>query len=494
MFTVLLVEDEPAAMRYLRSVIERRCSEFSVVATATNGREALDRARQAKPDLIITDVKMPVMDGIDFVAGMKESNPQTPVIIVSGYQEFEYVRRALNTGVVDYVLKPVAPRRLVEVLERMRSTLQKNSDERTLAVVRAMVENRAGSPAAEGEIESELHLAILRCGGPPSRIPAEKETVGEERCTDGVCRIHGRDGREVLFVAPSRRISREDFVRLCSEEAVGPSGHYRTLLFAPREVAGGRLGSEVVSLYRQLDRAITLGLTQTLEAPVAERRAAAIDAVVAGRLEHAVFNADLDALEAIVHEEVGGWQREGLPVVVVESAARSLLRVIQRSSPRSLDPAELDSRLEERLVGAVGFADFEESLRALGARAAGLDVGAKPNARTSSLFESMRSQVESSYAKNLTVRSLCATFRISPSYVSRLFRRQTGRSFSEYLRQCRIEAAQKLIRESPAMPLKNVSRCVGFKDPFYFSRVFRTVTGASPSEFARRQATLRKGS
>ncbi len=494
MFTVLLVEDEPAAMRYLRSVIERRCPEFAVVATATNGREALDRAREAKPDLVITDVKMPVMDGIDFVAGLKESNPQTPAIIVSGYQEFEYVRRALNTGVVDYVLKPVAPRRLVEVLDRMRPTLLKNSDGRTLALVRAMVEDRTGAPAGEGGIEMELHLAILRCGGPPSRIPADKEIGGEERCTEGVWRIHGRDGREVLFVAPSDRISREAFVRVCSEEAIGPSGLYRTLLFAPREVAGGRLGSEVVSLYRQLDRVIALGLTQTLEAPVAERRAALVDAVVAGRIEQAVFNADLDALEAIVHEEVRCWRREGLPVVVVESAARSLLHVIQRSSPRSIDPAELDSRLEELLVGAVDFADLEESLRALGARAAGLDLGAEQDAMASSLFESMRSHVESSYSRNLTVGSMCAAFRISPSYLSRLFRKQAGRSFNEYLRQCRIEAAQRLIRESPSMPLKNVSRCVGFKDPFYFSRVFRTVTGGSPSEFARRQATLRDNS
>lgn len=103
---ILLVEDEPAAGRYLRSVIELHHPDFSVVGIAEDGRDALEQVRRLDPDLVITDVKMPVMDGIEFVAELKKKFSDLPALIVSGYQEFEYARRALDTGVVDYLLKP----------------------------------------------------------------------------------------------------------------------------------------------------------------------------------------------------------------------------------------------------------------------------------------------------------------------------------------------------------------------------------------------------
>lgn len=495
MYKILLVEDEPAAQRYLRSLIERKCPDFSVAASAGDGVEALEQVRRTAPDLIVTDVKMPKMDGIDLVVALRELAPRTPVVIVSGYQEFDWVRRALNTGVVDYLLKPVAPRRLSDLLAGLRPALERNRDERALARARTAIER--GATAAEARAEPEgpqgqeggstarWHLALLRGGGPASRDSARAEIPEADSCLAGFCRLMGRDRRERLLLAPTERLARAAFLRLCAEEMGPPEGLYETLLVAPSEVPEAALGVEVRSLSRQLDRAIVLGLSQTIEAPVRERRAPPLGPVAAARIEHAVLESLPEALVAAIREPLGEWGRERLPSAAVEAGALRLLQLVERSSRSAIDPAEIEARLRELIFDAGDFEEFSDGFVDLALLAAGLGSSEPAEGGATSLFESMRSYVEAFYARSLTASVMCQTFRISPSYLGRLFRRHAGRSFNEFLRACRIEAAKRLIRESPTMAIKSVARYVGFHDPFYFSRVFRSETGVSPTEFGR---------
>ncbi|HUX21459.1 MAG TPA: AraC family transcriptional regulator, partial [Spirochaetia bacterium] len=145
------------------------------------------------------------------------------------------------------------------------------------------------------------------------------------------------------------------------------------------------------------------------------------------------------------------------------------------------------SSLEQMLARATSFQDFGSSLRKLSMEAAGLQGSGGEPTSPSSVFTAIRSYLESSYAQGHTVESIRTRFRISPSYLTKLFRAKTGHSFNEYLTLLRIDAAKRLLLESPEMPVKNVARYVGYKDPFYFSRVFRNVTGTSPTEFSKTQ-------
>ncbi|MCF7942912.1 MAG: response regulator, partial [Spirochaetia bacterium] len=95
MFSILLAEDEPAAARYLTRLISETAPDFSVTRTAGDGAAALDMIAEQVPDLVITDVKMLLMDGLELVSRLNTLYPDLPVIIVSGYQKFDYVRKAL---------------------------------------------------------------------------------------------------------------------------------------------------------------------------------------------------------------------------------------------------------------------------------------------------------------------------------------------------------------------------------------------------------------
>ena len=109
---VMIVEDEPASAEYIAAILARYVPEAEICCTAENGEDALVQMPTARPDVVVTDVAMPRMDGLALTAQLKKRWPQIRVIIVSGYQEFEYARAALRHGVADYLLKPVNPQEL----------------------------------------------------------------------------------------------------------------------------------------------------------------------------------------------------------------------------------------------------------------------------------------------------------------------------------------------------------------------------------------------
>lgn len=109
---VMIVEDEPASAEYIAAILARYVPEAEICCTAENGKDALAQMSAARPDVVVTDVAMPRMDGLALTAQLKKRWPHIHVIIVSGYQEFEYARAALRHGVADYLLKPVNPQEL----------------------------------------------------------------------------------------------------------------------------------------------------------------------------------------------------------------------------------------------------------------------------------------------------------------------------------------------------------------------------------------------
>lgn len=126
-FSVLVAEDEPLMRQYLQDKLSTIHASCTVTNTVKNGEMALDAVRAGKYDLLITDIKMPVMDGITLVSRLREQGSSMPVIILTGYDEFEYARASLRLGVTEYLLKPLNDAELHNVLEKLCSRLNSAS-------------------------------------------------------------------------------------------------------------------------------------------------------------------------------------------------------------------------------------------------------------------------------------------------------------------------------------------------------------------------------
>jgi len=483
MFNVVLVEDEPAALRYLQTLVERTCPELTVAATATDGQQGFEISRKLHPDLVITDVKMPIVDGIDMVRRLKEHLPDIPVIIVSGHEEFDFVRQALDTGVVDYLLKPVAAKKLHAVYETLRPRLELQRSARLLASVRALMENNSEAELVDDVAASSFFVAVARQGGLPSRFVAHQEPDAEQQTEVDFFRLRGRDSREFVLASFADRMTKSDFLARCEAEQKRAGETFSTIVYDIRKIDGINLGAAAATLYRELDQAITLGVTQTLCAPVERRHAHAMEQTLIARLEEASMSGRADLLEAAVNGETGRWEKDGLPMVEVYGIARRYLEQIRKAFHGGADELELDSRVEELLATAGSFEGFRRDFLRLAKTVAGFDDSRELEGDVPSYFETIRKYVESTFTDPLTIGSVCERFRISQSYLSKLFRKYAGKSFTEYLTECRINSAKRIIIENPSVPMKNVARYAGFKDQFYFSRVFRKMTGESPTTF-----------
>ncbi|MFC0524881.1 response regulator [Pontibacillus salicampi] len=134
MYRAIIVDDETLIKKSITAIVQKEFSDFSIVGQAKDGVEALQLCKKHAPHLIITDIRMPKMNGLHFIEKVRETNQHVKFIIISGYDEFEYAQRALRNGVVDFLLKPIKPSQLVTTMKKVRALLiaeQSTSDQRT---------------------------------------------------------------------------------------------------------------------------------------------------------------------------------------------------------------------------------------------------------------------------------------------------------------------------------------------------------------------------
>ena len=169
MIRTLLFDDEPLILRTMQAAIERCNSKYSIIGTAADGRSGLEMVERLRPDVVFTDIRMPVMDGLDLVEAMRQRGIHTLVVIVSGYSDFEYAQQAIALGVTDYLVKPWKAEQLGRVLARMEAEIDRRRHaamqilmQHAMLAVPSAEECASWTTLAEGQRFALLHL----CFGP----------------------------------------------------------------------------------------------------------------------------------------------------------------------------------------------------------------------------------------------------------------------------------------------------------------------------------------
>jgi AraC-like DNA-binding protein len=431
---------------------------------------------------------MPIMDGIELVTLLKTNYPDLPVIIISGYQEFEYARKALSTGVVDYLLKPIKPQRLSELLTQLVPKLNGLRENATLDRLRRALSG-ASEVLDQKSGREEFRGALFRYGGLPSRCYREPAEDTGRAIGPGLYKLGGRDGRESLFLGTVGLWTYQAFVERVSSLVESRTEKCRALVFNRDTLRLSTLASEVQKLSQDLDRLIVPGECRIHHGPVVLSPGEGWDPTVADRLEFAVQRGSKEDLERTVKELTKRWSLKRTALMVAESSLRSYLRLLIRSACSPPPIADLECRLDESISLVEDYDQLTDLAVELSILAAGLSHIPDRKRDIPAFFEEIRRWIADHYADRLNLDLVGERFHISPSYLSKLFRKYEKTSFGEFLTLRRIEAAQTLLLQSPTMPLKDVADRVGIGDPFYFSRLFKSVTGFPPSNFKLEWAT-----
>ena len=517
MYSVLLVDDERIILEGISAIMDWESCGTKLIGTARNGLDAKEIAEREQPDIIITDIRMPGMDGLQLVEAVKEIHPDTEFIMLSGFGDFEYARTAMRYGVKHYLTKPCNERAIAEALKATvaeldrrlsREAFIRQTEERLAQVLphareRMLQELVTNKTYGRADWERIVRLTGLPEGGGRVRLlvfEPEGEPEFEllfalknmaEELLGGLVLLGTADGRQVILllsgdmepdlIAAGVDAVLKTFARFYRREATaalsepGDAAEARRLYREAQECLAYRfyLGEGALITKREIESPGSAG--PEVEPPALDEE----------RLWLFVKSGHWEP----VREMLDGYFEALARMRPSAAEAKSVLIPLYIGCMRQGDPVQLDSRMK-----AIEAFDRLDTLQAMTAHVARAiqDVCEANYERHRSRHSEIVEKLKACVAEHLAnpQLSLHWTARevlfMNPDYLGKLFRQETGEKFSQYVTRLRIEKAIEMIREADDVKVYEIADRIGFGDnPQYFSQVFKRHTGFTPSEYKR---------
>ena len=511
MYDILVADDSAEIRKGLTLKLRWEDYGFRVAAEAADGAEALDVLRERRMPVLITDIRMPVMDGLELLRECSIRLPGTKTVVLSAFDDFPLVQTAMRKGARDYLLKPVIKEELIAALAALKRELDAEKE-------------RAIASLSKGELpDAEAASRILAYGladwafaERPVRFVAAEMRVPETRAAEGLPGTHPDS-----FNAAYRLLMNE----IASQwrglvEAFGDPERPDRTFFLVRGAPSDEEDPLVRFLADVRDKVVLylrVGLALGVGSPVrgyrawSEGLASSLIALSRSKPDHVsqtIFGDD--------REEADGLSRESLRrfALAVENAdedeALLALEEIAEAGKRSSVQAcsfflvQLGLRMDEiarkydlkeldplRLLWPYINSSWDcESIdkivrgfRELAVQAVAALKSAKGKGLEDTI-ETIRKFMQEHYGEELTLSALADRFHYNVAYLSDMFRRTTGSTFSECLLAIRMERASKLLLDTE-MKIVRVSELTGFSSPAYFSNVFKSYYGVGPNEYRK---------
>jgi two-component system response regulator YesN len=529
MYSVLLVDDEKLELDTLQYYFRTESINIHIAGTAKNGQDALIKIEQLKPDIILTDVRMPIMDGLELAKQVRERYPQIKLVFLSGFDEFAYIKAALMLEAVGYLLKPVDPIELQTVMNKVIAKFEAEQINATSAI--ALQENLLKKLLIESQEENQSKLI--------QQMNQIQPGFNESKWGFGLVSID--DYRLQLNETHDNESEQKSFALLRElKDLIGvghvflmKEGYYGILLPASALVNVSQLDEHYVleklemsfnTIHEKLGIAlnfpVTLGFSNRLseaaklhllfheanlaiesrfykgsghlityfkEDKVETDTAISLDnqAVFENLLLLHIDKVEMRLHSFLEHATTIKMKKEHL-IQLLTGLIDTIWVQLHKHQPDIL--AEIGSKNEAwRLLHQLDtissfqmhlsrlFREIDHYLR--------IKLLTDKNAR---LVSQVISILEVQYGEAWTVEDLAKKVFLSPSYLSGLFKERTGQTLIEYTTKIRMEKAAELLHD-PSLKVHEIARQVGYESTSYFCSIFQKHNSVSPNDFRKRR-------
>lgn len=538
MLKVFLVEDEMIIRNGVKNNIPWEQEGFTFVGEAGDGELAWPLIKQTKPDILITDIRMPFMDGLELSGLVRKELPDTKIIILSGYSEFDYAKQAINLGVANYLLKPISGEKLLEAVkqvadiireERAQALLveqyrQENQENIKIEKIRLFEQIVAGS-ATTREILDRGELLELDLAAPfytvlllklvdsgesmdsSAQVMEASEKVDEaimqkpeffavERGLEGLA-ILMKSEEELQAGVQLESLEKEIQEILAQYPEVSYFGGAGETVQRMRDIRRSYVGASKAFASRFfMEKNRFLTVEQISEQKPAGMKDMSLKSVDASKINRKLVE---DFLKSGLEEETKNFVEEYFRNIGRENYeslmfCHYLIVDMNLCASHFLESIGIDPSLLPAQCRDVGeFADSlqcEEGMIAYVTKLFTETIRLRDNSSRNKYLELITAAqkiiLENFQNNEFSMNQAAAMVNLSPGYFSTLFRQETGMSFVEYLTGIRLEKAKALLM-CTNMRSSEIAYEVGYKDAHYFSYIFKKVCGCTPKEYRARK-------
>lgn len=534
LYRIMLVDDEEEVRKAMIRKMDWERLGFTVVGDAENGEEALEKLEQLEPDVVMTDIRMPYMDGLTLTARIRDKYPSVKILIFSGYDDFEYAQQAIKLNVTEYILKPVNGEELAEILKRIRVSLDKEIEQRR--DIDTLRESYLGSLPILRELF--LNDLVRRTTDVSNVVPRLREygidILDARKWLAAVIHVEQMDqtGGQILsqhqeLIPISVKKLVEDHLKPYCRFAIFNSMDGITVVAAVDE---GNTQTGLINVFndickesrRVLEVVITIGVGHscgTLE-EISRSYQNAVDAlgyraivgggktiyindmepVSRGKLE-LDSKSESELISAIkfgTGESISGVIRTLISrmddvrvharqyQLYMLSIVNCLARLMQQ---HDLHPEEMfggQGSYEELLAGNRPREEFAAWVIPIACRMNEAMNRERDNTTRKAVLEAKEYIRENYSNPDLSVEMLCRYLHMSPAYFSTVFKKETGQTYVNYLTEVRLNKAVELLNTTEDKTYV-IAQKVGYQEQNYFSYVFKKQYGVSPTKYRRTQ-------
>lgn len=535
---VFLVEDEMVIRRGIKNSIDWEKEGYIFCGEASDGELAYPMIIKEKPDILITDIRMPFMDGLELCKLVKEELPNIKILILSGYDEFDYAKEAIRLGVTEYLLKPISSGKLLEALNGVSESIRREKEDKDLVrkYMEEMRENTehekqkffeqmiAGNLSMADALETWKKYEMNLSAGMYNLL-LFRFTLGEENRKSGellgeaeyaIKKLTERleyvfefqrdvEGWAFLLMADNEEQMSER-VKELSKDLEEIMKNYSTIAYF------GGIGQPVARLreleesFREAERALAARFTMELNRIISVediRMAQNVDTLddieitsfgeiekTRTMLEKFLNNGAEDEIDEFVDVYINELPEENLKSVLMRQYIIMDAYIVMMSFCEKIEgiEGEMQAQSEELKNSMKTIQTLEEIknyIRMLLKKIIGVRDTISGR-RYSDIIEIAKDQIRKTYMSDeISLNTIAAEVGMSPSYFSSIFSKEMGKTFVEYLTEIRMDRAKELLMCS-SMKTSEIGYEVGYKDPHYFSYIFKKTQNCTPKEFRAR--------
>ena len=478
---IMVVDDETPIREWIEYCLSDVGDGIEVVCTAQNGRDAYELFLQFRPSLVITDIKMPVMDGLELIRRIKVEASDTSFIILTCHEDFAYAREAIKLGAEDYLLKTeVTKERLADVVKKVAAKSKDMAINEAVYIKRQMY-LRAIADGVVTDISAEK---LLKSGMPPlngnyfaaaivNKSGNESVSIISEYETQITCVSY--DNNIIILIVKSER----------TPSTLLQINNIMKFAEAMKNSFGGTVGiSKVYDDVSQLGAAMHGALEQLAQGFY--KGAGSVNIEMLATKSHVDIDLQAETEELLRRVNILTSEQLATDVLslfdrICKSKFKDTKQVIasfERIVNRICEKNDALKENRPNLCEADDAEQLQNMLREI------LECSSDRISHSGKYIDEAIQYMNEHYSDECTLINVAAEVGLNPEYFSRLFKNETGCNFNNYLTGIRIKAAKQLLMDKE-LRIGDIAEMVGYQNIAYFSKIFKKYEGITPFEYRR---------